>query len=190
MRAAMPRLFIGIALDDDARRACEALAGRLERAGLRASFIPAANYHLTLLFLGNVEDKRVPDVVAALRGVAREHEPFSLTFDRVGAFPHERAPRVVFAGSRGGGAYRALAGGVRARVGALGLGDDGEKDAVAHVTLARVAEKRRSTLPMLDVTPFSTHVRALTLFESVPSGGRTRYDVRATAPLGNAVSEA
>ncbi len=168
------RLFIGVDVDDVARTHCAEVAAQLERAGLHASYVDPANYHLTLLFLGNVTHDRVAAIGDALASLAPRHAAFSLTFDRVGAFPHERKPRVIFAGTRGADSpYRALAGDVRDVFETLGFASD--DDAVPHVTLARVSEKKRAPMPLVDVTPFPMHVTAVTLFESVPHEGRTRY---------------
>lgn len=181
------RIFVGVELDEGTRIACEALALRLERGGLRASFIPPENYHLTLLFLGNVESERVASVEAALTEVAQRYAFFAVTFDRIGAFPHERQARIVFVGSRGADpAYRALAVDLRETCASRGFAAE-EKDDIPHVTLARVPEKKKAAVPLIEVAPFSLRVERLTLFESVPHEGRTRYLSRGAFPLVSAV---
>lgn len=182
----MHRLFIGIEVDETTRAACAGLARRLESRGLTAKYVAPENYHLTLLFLGNVEPAKIAAVEAACASVAARHPRFTVAFDRIGAFPHERKPRVVFAGSRGADpAYRALAADVRGACEPLCFGSDDA--AVPHLTLARVPEKTRTALPMIDVTPFSLSVERLALFESLPHDGRTRYAVLAAFPLVSAV---
>lgn len=183
----MHRLFLGIALDDAARSACESIAARLERGGLRGSFVPPENYHVTLLFLGNVEPPKIASISQACAAIAERHKPFAITFDRVGAFPHEHRPRIVFVGSRGTDpTYRALAADLREASAVRGFAVE-EKDDVPHVTLARVREKRKTALPMIDVAPFTFHVEQLTLFESVPYEGRTGYRSREGYLLASAV---
>jgi 2'-5' RNA ligase len=173
----MHRLFIGVEMDERARFACEAVAVRLERAGLRARFIPPENYHLTLLFLGNVENEKVPSIESAARAAAAKHSAFTIALDRAGAFPHERKPSVVFVGSHGVDArYRALAKDVRAGYAALGYVCD--DDAVPHVTIARVPEKNRRPMPRIEIEPIAVAIGSLRVFESVPHEGRTRYVVR------------
>ena len=168
------RLFVGIELDDDARDACAAIAARLEASGLSAKYVEPTNYHMTIVFLGNVNREALPEIEAATATVAAQHAPFVLTFDRVGAFPHERKPRTAFVGSRGvDEAYRALARAMERACEALGYPSD--KDAIPHVTLARVPERTRATLPMIDVAPFAVRIEAVTIFESLPHEGKTRY---------------
>jgi 2'-5' RNA ligase len=176
------RLFIGIAIDDQARVACASVATRLERCGVNARFVDPENYHMTLVFLGNVDAARLPDIVAATRSVAQRHAPFSLAFDRIGAFPHERKPRVIFVGSRGvDSAYRVLSAQLREVCATLGYG--GENDAVAHVTLARVPGRVKTALPLLEIDAFAVAADALTVFDSAPCDGRTQYEKRAVFPL-------
>ncbi|MHB8433838.1 MAG: RNA 2',3'-cyclic phosphodiesterase [Candidatus Tyrphobacter sp.] len=176
------RLFIGIAIDDQTRIACASVATRLDGCGVNARFVDPENYHMTLAFLGSVDSGRLCDIVAATRSVAQRHAPFLLAFDRIGAFPHERKPRVIFVGSRGAdNAYRVLSAQVREVCAALGYGS--ENDAVAHVTLARVPGRVKTTLPLLEIDPFTVAVDALTVFDSVPRDGKTRYEKRAAFPL-------
>ena len=176
------RLFLGIALDDETREACSALAARFEASGVRARFVAPENYHVTLIFLGNVVAGTIPAIEATITGVASRHAPFALDFDRLGAFPHERRPRVIFAGSRGTDlAYRRLAAETNEACAQLGFAS--ESDAIPHVTLARVPEGERQAMPMLDVAPFRLHVNSLALFESVPLKSKTRYVIRSAFGL-------
>ena len=183
----MHRIFLGIAVDDAVRAHCGAVAARIEASGVRAKPVAAENYHLTLFFFGNVADERITEIDAATRTVASRHKPFTIVLDRVGAFPHERKPRIIFLGSRGvDAAYRQLAKDIRESCARLAFVTEG-KDDVAHVTLARVPERTRAALPLLDVEPLSIDVSAVTLFESLPYDGRTRYEVRSAFTLGSPI---
>ncbi len=59
---------------------------------------PPAPDHLTLAFLGEVPPTTTVELVERLRPAARATAPFVLTVEGVGAFPSERAPRVVWLG--------------------------------------------------------------------------------------------
>ena len=181
------RLFAGIALDAKARDACAAIARRVRDAGLDARFDDPQKYHLTLAFLGNVEAPRVAGVEAALAAAAETCAPFVFDLDKIGAFPHERKPRIAYVGSRDAGPYRSLAGAVRLRLRELGF--TFPEDAVAHVTIARSASPAR-VLPQVDVVPFPLNVREIALFESLyDAAARTsRYEIVALRPLGQAGS--
>jgi RNA 2',3'-cyclic 3'-phosphodiesterase len=176
------RLFAGIELDAATRDACVAVQDRLRTAGFDARYEAAEKLHITLAFLGRVDDGRLDDVIATLAEVASRHVPFDLTLDKVGAFPHERRPRVIYVGTRAAGApFRALATELRERYGALGFSF--EDDVVAHVTIARVKGGALRPVPMLDLAPQALHIARLALFESLPDKHTTRYVVRHTSAM-------
>lgn len=177
------RLFVGIALDEPARAACAAAIDALRRTGLVARFEEVDKLHVTLAFLGNVDVSRSSGVEAAMEAAVRGHAPFEVTLDKIGAFPHERRPRIVYVGAREQGApFRELAGAVRAEYARLGFSF--EDDSVVHVTVARIKEPRRP-LPLVDVPPARLAIRELALFESLfdKEANTSRYEVRARAAL-------
>ncbi|HEX8806189.1 MAG TPA: RNA 2',3'-cyclic phosphodiesterase [Candidatus Aquilonibacter sp.] len=171
------RLFAGIELDQRTRDACVAIQDRLRAAGFDARYEPAEKLHITLAFLGRVDPAQIGAVTRVLDDVASHHPAFALTLDKVGAFPHERRPRVIFVGSRAQGApIRALATELRDRYGTMGF--TFEDDVVAHVTIARVKGGAPRPVPLLDVAPQQLRVGRLALFESLPDKRTTRYVVR------------
>lgn len=63
------RLFFGLDLPDSVRAAAAACAK--EAMGIiPARYTPAENYHITLAFLGEVEESRLPEAVSVLRTCA------------------------------------------------------------------------------------------------------------------------
>jgi 2'-5' RNA ligase len=178
------KLFAGIALDARARAACAAVAEDLRKTGLAAKYEAPEKLHATLAFLGFVEPSRVEEIRAALASCAQRSTPFDVTLDKLGAFPHERRPRVVYVGAREQGApFRTLAGNVRESYAALGF--EFHDDAVAHVTIARVKESKRP-LPLVEFEPIALEIRELVLFESLPDPANktSRYEIIASAALG------
>ncbi|HEY1869389.1 MAG TPA: RNA 2',3'-cyclic phosphodiesterase [Candidatus Cybelea sp.] len=169
------RLFVGIALEDRPRAACAAVAEEVRRTGLAAKYEAPEKLHATLAFLGFVEASRVEETRAALTSCAQRSTPFSVTLDKLGAFPHEAGPRVVYIGAREQGpSFRTLAADVRDAYDALGF--EFHDDAVAHVTIARVKESKRP-LPLVDFEPIALEIRELSLFESLPDPAKktSRY---------------
>lgn len=178
-----PRLFAGIALDEQTRAGCAGIAARLEAHHFQARYESPEKLHITLAFLGNVEHDRVADAEAALTRIAAGTRPFTLTLDRLGAFPHERKPRIVYIGSRDQGQlYRDLA--TRTREAYEALGFEFKDDSIAHVTIARVKhDTRPRAVPQLEIEPIHLRVDRIVLFESIPAEHTTRYEVRATVSL-------
>lgn len=176
-----PKLFTGISLDAKTRAACAQIADRFERSGMRARFEPPDKLHITVAFLGWVPPEQVELIEEALRETAARVPPFSITLDKVGAFPNERNPHVVWLGSRAKHPeFETLA--AKLRLAYEQLGFEFRKEAVAHVTIARIKENK-THLPIIDVTPMNMKVSRIILFESLPAGRTTRYEVLAEAKL-------
>jgi RNA 2',3'-cyclic 3'-phosphodiesterase len=177
------RLFVGIELDRTARAGCAAAAEELRRTGFAARYEESGKLHVTLAFLGNVAAADCHAVPAALASAIRGCVPFVVMLDKLGAFPHERKPRVVYVGAREQGRpFRSLANSVRAAYRALGF--TFKDDAVAHVTIARVKEAHRP-LPSLELAPIRIGIERVTLFESIFDAEKntSRYETRASVPL-------
>ena len=103
----------------------------------------AANLHVTLKFLGPIEETRVPAIADALGAAASRRAPFDLAVRGLGAFPDVSRPRVVWAGLEEARALGVLAGEVDGALAALGLPRE-SRPFSAHVTLGRVREPRRN----------------------------------------------
>lgn len=177
------RLFVGVELDEEARLRCGAVSEELRKTGLVAKFEAPGKLHVTLAFLGNVTPSRVDEVVSALSASVAGLASFPVTLDRLAAFPHERKPRVAYIGAREQGPpFRALAQRVRSAYAALGF--PFEKDAVAHVTIARIKDSKRP-LPLVEFAPIPLAIERIALFESLfdKTLNTSRYEIIATARL-------
>ena len=175
------KLFAGIELSDAVREKCVTIVKRLRDSGLDARFEAPGKLHITVAFLGWVDSEQIEPIRFALDRAAQSSAPFEMRLDKIGAFPHERRPRVVWLGSRTQSEdFKTLARTTRSEFESLGFSFD--KDALAHITLARV-KGGDAHLPALDIQPVRLRVENLTLFESIPGKDMTRYEVRARYAL-------
>lgn len=176
------RLFVAADVDDGARAACAHVAEQLRETGWPGRWVPPANYHLTVAFLGGVGEERVADVIAALRDATTGARSFEIVLDTAGAFPNERRPRVVWVGPRAPvPAFAALCGNVRGALTPLGFGFDAHAD--AHVTLARAAGPT-TALPRVDAPRIAPQrITALRLYRSFTTRAGARYERLADVPF-------
>ncbi len=174
-------------LPDDVRQRLAAEIERLRPHAADVAWVAPANLHLTLKFLGQVDEARVPAVAAALATAAAGHRGFDVLVRGLGAFPSPARPRVLWAGlAEDAGRLRALAESVDDACG--GLGFPRETRAFAgHVTLGRVREpRRRPTLAdaLARGGEFGrVRVARVTLMRSELSPRGARYSELATGPL-------
>jgi 2'-5' RNA ligase len=92
------RLFIAINLPADVRSEVVAATASLRTAAPEVAWISDQRLHLTLKFLGDVDEARLDELSAALAAVAGQHRELVMTVGGVGAFPNFRRARVVWIG--------------------------------------------------------------------------------------------
>ena len=176
----MPRLFTGLEIPEDLAQRLSLLRGGL--AGAR--WIDAENYHVTLRFIGDIDDRTADEIADAMARVRRRE--FDLQFSGLDSFgtakPHSIVARI--APSR---ALSELQAEQERIIQRIGLPPEGRKY-TPHVTLARL----RNT-PHRDVADYlalrgglvaaGLHVARFVLFSSKASTGGGPYVVEQTYPL-------
>jgi len=134
------RVFCAVELPPEARARAAAHAADLRARfkEVRASWPRAEGLHLTLKFLGEIEEARVALLTAAAARAAEMCEPFGLTIEGAGAFPQRGAPRVLWLGvtDAAGGLVR-LHGRLEAECAGSGFKRE-ERPFHPHLTLARL----------------------------------------------------
>lgn len=134
------RLFVAAELPASHRAALADVCESGRRGGVR--WVPGDNVHLTLKFLGDVDEELVPKIEEALAAVAAPAEPFALSLSGCGCFPNARAPRVIWLGlAEGAGEAAALAAAVDRALEPLGFGRE-KRPFKPHLTIGRVKDPR------------------------------------------------
>ena len=87
------RLFIAFEIPDDISAILHKVQSELHIPG-RAT--KTKSFHLTLKFLGEVDDNTIPKIKEALSQI--KFEPFKASLSDIGAFPNTRNPRIVWIG--------------------------------------------------------------------------------------------
>lgn len=132
------RLFIAIELPEEIKGAIGALQDRFRASGLGANWTRPEGIHLTLKFLGDVEEKKIDSINAAMEQAAAGTGALRLSVSGAGAFPDVRSPRVVWLGLSGDiGQLSALQADLENAMIRLGF----EREArpfTPHLTLARI----------------------------------------------------
>ena len=103
------------------------------------------NIHLSLKFLGDVEETREPELVAALKraaGAGHEPRPLTLQITGFGVFPDYHRPQVLWAGVTPDPGLELLQHGVEQAFAPLGFPTEARAFR-PHVTLGRAARDAR-----------------------------------------------
>jgi RNA 2',3'-cyclic 3'-phosphodiesterase len=94
------RLFIAVTLPEEVKAKIEAAQAELRQAlpGSGVRWTRREQFHLTLKFLGDVDAARVEALKEAIRAACQGFSALQLRAERVGCFPDQHFPRVVWVG--------------------------------------------------------------------------------------------
>jgi len=189
------RAFIAVELPPEIHKAIESKTAPI-RAALNASLIrwvPSANIHLTLKFLGDVSPANLEMLSQMLTVEVAKHQVFEMEFEGLGAFPNPRRPRVIWIGIQAPTGLEALQHGIEAAAATMGYPPD-KRPFSPHLTIGRVKQKVnvagmqkiRSALEENQVGSLGTTlVTAMHLFKSDLKPTGAVYTRLFSAPLKN-----
>ena len=96
------RAFIAIEMQDAVRASLSSLQGRLRpHEHPYVKWVDPKSIHLTLKFLGNIEQQQVSQIEEAISQASQGVSPFQLQLGGLGAFPSLGRPRVIWVAMTG-----------------------------------------------------------------------------------------
>ena len=184
------RAFVAVNLDPELKGALARVQERLKATRADVGWVKPENLHLTLKFLGHVEESRSGLIVEAVGAATQGYGSFHLALGGLGAFPQPRAARVVWVGvSRGAEALAALQAKIEVGLEPLGFPRE-ERPFTAHLTLGRVRGPARREQLAVALTSMAAEalgemvVDRIELMKSDLHPAGARYSVLQSFPLG------
>ena len=101
---------------------------------VRAS--PISQMHITLRFIGDIDDGKTKKVVASIADAVKGIDPFQITVRGAGCFPNRKRPSVVWVGAEPQDILTRIADGISANLKAANISFD-EKPFKSHITVGR-----------------------------------------------------
>ncbi len=92
------RCFIAIPLPKDTHQELSKIQFQLKETGADVRWIKSDNIHLTLKFLGDVEETKTKIIGQKLKEVVNKSTSFESEIEKLGTFPSISNPRVVWIG--------------------------------------------------------------------------------------------
>jgi 2'-5' RNA ligase len=135
------RAFVAVEINERVRREVAEAQALLGKTRAHVSWVPAANIHLSLDFLGDIYPDTADLVAAAMDDTAAVARPFRLEVAGIGTFGSRRSPRVVWAGIRECRGLMEFQARLHGLLQELGLGLD-NRSFKPHLTLGRVRSAR------------------------------------------------
>jgi len=168
----MPRLFAGLEIPREVGQTLSLLRGGLPGA----RWVDPENYHITLRFIGDIDDRLAQDVASLLDGVKRRS--FEVRFGGLMPFGG-RKPRAIVATAEPIQPLLELQSELERLMQRIGLEPEGRKF-IPHVTLARLRDvssrdvaEYLSTFGIAERLKFSA--RDFVLFSASPYSGGPPY---------------
>ncbi len=183
------RLFIAVNLPAEERRAAFAATAPLRDTAAPVKWVAEDNLHVTMRFLGAVDEARAGEIGDALVEAVKHVKAFDVGIGGCGAFPDHAHPKVLWIGVEHHPALELLANDVERVVGRYGFEPElrpfrphvtigRSRDNAARGALKEVAEQLGS-VEYSSVIP----VESVDLMESRTMGKGPHYRVLRRAPL-------
>lgn len=92
------RTFVAIEVASNIRNAAFKTITRLSAHTVDYNWVEKENLHITLNFLGDVDDTQVPDVCKRIKDAVTDFGSFDVSIRGLGCFPNLQKPRVAWIG--------------------------------------------------------------------------------------------
>ncbi len=183
------RAFIAIDLEPQIKESLLSLVQELRATRADIRWVSGGGMHLTLKFLGPIDEGQVLRVKEVMKDVAGLHRAFPLRLEGTGAFPGEASPRVLWVGFAAEPELLALQDDIETALEAEGFERE-KRGFTPHLTLGRVKGPERVAKAMSELAKHRERsfgamtVHKVALFESLlgPEGAEYRIVFEAELP--------
>lgn len=132
------RLFIAIELPEEIRNLLANLQSQLKTSGADVKWVEPQNIHLTLKFLGEVDDHKLNEVIRIIEYITENINPFYIHLYSLGAFPKMNFPRVIWVGiDKGDVQAKEIAKSLEEKMAKIGIPRE-NRPFSSHITIGRV----------------------------------------------------
>ena len=182
------RLFTAIHLNGEIREELIRLQRILNKRAPELRSVKAEQLHLTLKFLGEVEEAKLPAALAALKSCAAACPAFTATLEGRGCFPERGKIRVAWIGlASPSSALPRLSRSLEECFAVCGFPEEA-RDFSPHITIARAGRRGapprvREAVSSLTPSPLSQEVSSLFLMQSMLQPAGPVYTVIKEEPL-------
>jgi len=143
------RTFVAIELPDDLRAEVIAYQHKLQSFDAQIRWVKPEQMHITLKFLGEIDQNQLNLLDELFQVVAKPTAPFEVNLQGLGAFPNLRRPSILWAGvTTGAEALSGLAGQVEVASAELGFKKE-KRGFNPHLTLGRL-KSPKGLPPLMD----------------------------------------
>jgi 2'-5' RNA ligase len=101
MELILMRAFLAIELDDYLKNKINDTQDILRKnKNAKIKYVENENLHLTLKFFGDINKRKQKQISKIINNTIENYEPYTLKLAKVGTFPNNNRPRVIWVGAR------------------------------------------------------------------------------------------
>lgn len=186
------RTFIAIELPEEIKDALAQLQEDLKKSGADVKWVEPKNIHLTLKFLGEIDEIKAQNIIKIIEEIAQGLNSFKARISSVGAFPKLNFPRVIWAGvDEGDEEICKIASGLEQPIAKLGIPKEDRKFS-SHITIGRTRSTLNREKLVQELSRLATEsgqvnleftVTKITFFKSTLTSGGPIYEALNEAHL-------
>ena len=186
------RTFIAIELPKNIREALGKLQEQLKKSEADVKWVTPDNIHLTLKFLGEVDDDKIEKINKIIDSVCAENNTYKIYISSLGAFPRIDYLRVIWAGvEKGDSETKKIAKELEEKIEKIGIPREARPFS-SHITLGRtrsalnrekLVKELKSMQEAFEKEDLEFSVSKVTLFKSTLTPKGPAYEVLKEANL-------
>jgi 2'-5' RNA ligase len=176
------RAFIGVPIPLDIQNKITSLIQPLKKIDALEilRWQPPENWHITLRFLGDIQEEKRQPLIAAIQSALKDTAPFSLNFSSLKLFPNPKSPIALVLQPEHVIDLTVLA--IKIDKASNSVGFESEKRAFKpHLTLARIDRKKHASIEInvetIKVPNLSFTTNQIHLYKSDRTENGSRYTI-------------
>ncbi|UCD05082.1 MAG: RNA 2',3'-cyclic phosphodiesterase [candidate division WOR-3 bacterium] len=170
------RTFLAVEVPQKERRIISDFVLSSAKHELPIKWVKFENMHITLKFLGEIDEKKKAEITPVIKDICMRHSPFTVKMEGLGCFPNPRSPRVIWIGvTQGGEELCTIADALEKELARFGFNE--EKRFHPHLTIGRI--KKHCRVDNILDKPIRTdqfEVTSIVLFKSTLKPEGPIYD--------------
>lgn len=176
------KIFISINLPDKTKKQLNKASEKWQDLPVR--WVKEANLHITLVFLGFVDEESMLDVCQKVRKIAEAEEIFDIEFDSIAFGPTQEDPKMIWVTGEANKKLKSLVEKIEKE---LGIFFNSKKEFRPHITLGKIRKNKWEELvekpEINEKFPLLVNAESVDVMASDFEDDNTEYTIIESCPL-------
>jgi 2'-5' RNA ligase len=178
----MIRTFIAIDTPEEFKPEISKVQYLLKNVGAEVRWEQEKKFHITLKFLGDVNESIMPGMLSHLDSVLSECSSFELTYGNLGCFPNKKFPKIIWVGAQNSdGNLNKIQSIIEDELISFGFKRE-NKHFTPHITIGRVKGEKNlrdlvSFMETVTLAPRTFHINEVVVMKSVLKQLGSEYEI-------------